>query len=87
MNAVGIDFGNGPVSPSIDTIKEDGPYGPFTRAVFTYLNVDHAKEQPQVLDYAIYLMNNAGEAAKVTGFAPLSDADYQESVTFLEGLK
>ncbi len=87
INVVPVDFGNGPVTPSIETIKEDGPYAPFTRAVYTYLNVDHAKEQPQVLDYAIYVMKNAGEAAKVTGFAPLSDAEYQELATYLEGLK
>ena len=28
----------------------------YTRPVFTYLNVDHAKEKPQVLDYATYVL-------------------------------
>src|SRR3954471_8753664 len=54
LGAVNIDFGKGPVEPSLDTIKEDGDYAPFTRAVYTYLNADMAKEKPQVLDYPIY---------------------------------
>ncbi len=56
VKAVKVDFGNGPVAPSLETIAEDGPYANFTRPVFTYLNVNHAKEKPQVLDYAIWLM-------------------------------
>ena len=54
LQAVNVDFGNGPVEPSLDTIAEDGDYADFTRPVFTYLNVNNAKEKPQVLDYAIY---------------------------------
>ncbi|MGO4889240.1 PstS family phosphate ABC transporter substrate-binding protein [Anaerobacillus sp. MEB173] len=85
--AVDVDFGNGPVEPSLDTIAEDGEYAPFTRAVYTYLNANHAKEKPQVLDYAIYTMENAQEVATDTGFAPLSDDDVQESLDALNGLK
>lgn len=87
LSAINVDFGNGPVEPSLDTIKEDGEYAPFTRPVFTYLNVNHAKEKPQVLDYAIYTMNNAQDVAKETGFAPLSDEDVQASIDTLNGLK
>lgn len=87
LNVVEIDFGNGPVTPSLETIKEDGAYASFTRPVFTYLNVDLAKEKPQVLDYAIYVMENAGEAAKATGFAPLTDTEYQNEVNYLKSLK
>lgn len=87
LNAVKIDFGNGPVEPSIETIKEDGDYAPFTRPVFTYLNETMAQEKPQVLDFSIYAMKNAGAAAKETGFAPLPEEELQESVQYLEGLK
>src|SRR5690606_18816966 len=58
LGAVDVDFGNGPVEPSLETIAEDGAYAGFTRPVFTYLNVKHAKDKPQVLDYAIYAMKN-----------------------------
>lgn len=87
LGAVNVDFGNGPVEPSLDTIKEDGDYAPFTRPVFTYLNVNNAKEKAQVLDYAIYTMENAQDVAKETGFAPLSDEDIDAVVEELNELK
>ncbi len=45
LGAVDVDFGNGPVEPSLETIAEDGDYAGFTRPVFTYLNVDTCKRQ------------------------------------------
>ena len=87
LTAVKVDFGNGAVEPSLETIKEDGDYAPFTRPVFTYLNENLAKEKPQVLDFAIYSMKNAASAAEETGFAPLTDEELQEAVEYLEGLK
>lgn len=87
LGAVKVDFGKGAVEPSLDTIKEDGDYAPFTRPVFTYLNVNMAKEKPQVLDYAIYTMENTQDVASETGFAPLSDEDVKASLEVLNGLK
>lgn len=87
LQAVHVDFGNGAVEPSLDTISEDGEYADFTRPVFTYLNVDNAKEKPQVLDYALYVMNNVNTFAGETGFAPIPEAEAQENVDFLSGLK
>lgn len=86
LQAVNVDFGNGPVEPALNTIAEDGDYADFTRPVFTYLNVDHAKEKPQVLDYAIYMLNNINLFAGETGFAPIPEAEINENITFLEGL-
>ncbi|MEA3318969.1 MAG: PstS family phosphate ABC transporter substrate-binding protein [Bacillota bacterium] len=87
LTAVKVDFGNGPVEPSLDTIAEDGEYANFTRPVYTYLNVGMAKEKPQVLDYAIYTMENAQTVASETGFAPLKDEEIKAAVEELEGLK
>lgn len=87
LQAVKVDFGDGPVEPALNTIAEDGKYAPFTRPVFTYLNVNHAKEKPQVLDYALYIVNNINNFAGETGFAPLPDNEVQEYIDFLEGLK
>ena len=86
LNAVAVDFGNGAVEPALDTISEDGAYADFTRPVFTYLNVNHAKEKPQVKDFAIYAMNNINTFAGETGFAPIPEAEVKENVSFLEGL-
>lgn len=89
LQAVHVDFGSGPVEPSLDTIgeSEDFGYSAFTRPVFTYLNVNMAKEKPQVLDYAIYTMENAQAVASETGFAPLTDEEVQASLEILNGLK
>lgn len=87
LKAVHVDFGNGAVEPGLDTIAEDGAYADFTRPVFTYLNVDHAKSKPQVLDYAIYVVNNINNFAGETGFAPIPESEVQENLDFLNGLK
>ncbi|AOV06801.1 PstS family phosphate ABC transporter substrate-binding protein [Sporosarcina ureilytica] len=86
LQAVHVDFGNGPVEPSLDTIAEDGDYADFTRPVFTYLNVNHATDKPQVLDYAVYLMNNVNNFAGEAGFAPIPEAEVEENIEFLNGL-
>ncbi|MBU5466187.1 PstS family phosphate ABC transporter substrate-binding protein [Virgibacillus sp. MSJ-26] len=87
LKAVNVDFGDGPVEPSLDTIAEDGDYAPFTRPVFTYLNIQHAKEKPQVLDYAKFVVNNINNFASETGFAPLPEDEITEYVQFLDELK
>ncbi|MDZ5470983.1 PstS family phosphate ABC transporter substrate-binding protein (plasmid) [Bacillus sp. 31A1R] len=89
LQAVNVDFGNGPIEPSLDTIGEGDSfaYSPFTRPVFTYLNKQMAKDKPQVLDFAIYAMENAQQTAKDTGFAPLTDEEVQASVDALKALK
>ncbi|CEG27870.1 PstS family phosphate ABC transporter substrate-binding protein [Bacillus sp. B-jedd] len=87
LTAVKVDFGKGPVEPSLETIKENGDYAAFTRPVFTYLNVNHAKDKAEVLDYAVYMMNNAQDVAKETGFAPLSDEDKKAALDALQQLK
>lgn len=87
LQAVKVDFGNGPVEPSLDTIAEDGEYADFTRPVFTYLNVNNAKEKPQVLDFAEYVLNTMNEFAGETGFAPIPEEEIAENLEFLSGLK
>lgn len=89
LTAVKIDFGDGPVEPNLETIGEgdDFAYSNFTRPVFTYLNVNMAKEKPQVLDYAIYTMENAQDVAAKTGFAPLPDEEIQATLDTLNTFK
>ena len=89
LQAVSVDFGNGPVAPSTETIGETEEFGysEFTRPVFTYLNTAMAKEKPQVLDYAIYTMENANKVAAETGFAPLPEEEIQASVDALKALE
>jgi phosphate transport system substrate-binding protein len=89
ITAVKVDFGNGPVEPSAQTIGEDLPYAGFTRPVFTYLNAVYAKEKPQVLDFAKFVLSPEGalKLAEENGFAPLPAAQYEEYLKQLEAIK
>jgi phosphate transport system substrate-binding protein len=89
LTAVAVDFGNGPVSPSLETIGEELDYAGFTRPVFTYINLQHAKEKPQVLDFAKYVVSDQGakRLAGENGFAPMPDAVYEEYQSKLESIE
>ncbi|WP_232735715.1 PstS family phosphate ABC transporter substrate-binding protein [Alteribacter populi] len=87
LQAVAVDFGEGPVEPSLDTIKEDGAYGPFTRPVFTNLNLDSAKEKPEVKAFAEYVFEIANDFAGETGFAPLPEDELHESLEFIQSIE
>ncbi|HCX65632.1 MAG TPA: phosphate ABC transporter phosphate-binding protein [Eubacteriaceae bacterium] len=80
ITAVKVDFGDGPVEPSLETIGKELDYAPFTRLVYTYLNMDYAKEKPQVLDFAKFIVSEQGapKLASENGFAPLPDEKYEE---------
>ncbi len=89
LTAVAVDFGNGPVAPSLETIGEDLAYAGFTRPVFTYVNLQHAKEKPQVLDFAKYVVSDQGakRLAGENGFAPMPDSLYEEYQSKLEAIE
>ncbi|TMW71560.1 PstS family phosphate ABC transporter substrate-binding protein [Alteribacter natronophilus] len=81
LNAVSIDFGDGPVEPSLDTIDEEGDYAPFTRPVFTNISLNSAKEKPEVKAFAEYVFEYAaGEFAGETGFAPLPEEELEQQL-------
>lgn len=89
LQAVEVDFGAGPVAPTLDTIGEDLPYAGFTRPVFTYVNLRFASEKPQVLDYAKYVVSEEGalKLAGENGFAPLPKAVYDSYMQVLHQIK
>lgn len=89
LKAVNVDFGNGPIKPSLETIGMTLDYAGFTREVYTYLNVKHALAKPQVLDFAKYIVSLEGakRLAGQNGFAPLPDDMYVEYQKQLDGIK
>jgi len=87
LNAVSIDFGEGSVEPSLETISETGPYADYTRPVFTYMNVNRAQENPAVMDYAMYLMENVSDFAGDSGFAPIPEEEIQTQTEQLQSLE
>lgn len=87
LQAVNVDFGYGPIEPSLDTIAEDGDYAPFTRPVFTYLNVENARNKEEVLDFAQFVVEHMKDYAGETGFAPLPDEEIDSYKDFLKNLQ
>lgn len=87
LQAVHVDFGEGPVEPSLETIREDGPYKDFTRPVFTYVNKEHLQTKPQVYDFARYLVENMNTFASDTGFAPIPEEEANEMLEMIEQAK
>lgn len=88
LQAIHVDFGNGPVEPKLETIGTDLDYAGFTRPVFTYLNVNYAKDKSQVLDFAKYVVSFEGakRLAGENGFAPLPDKMYEAYQVQLDAL-
>lgn len=89
LTAVKVDFGSGPVAPSLETIGKDLDYAGFTRLVYTYLDLDKAKATPAILDFAKYVVSKEGamKLAGDNGFAPIPEAVHEEYRTLLEGLQ
>ncbi|WP_181350120.1 PstS family phosphate ABC transporter substrate-binding protein [Thalassobacillus sp. CUG 92003] len=73
------------IKPSPETIQ-DKSYTPFSRPLFTYVNVASLKEKPQVADYVEYMMNNAGSAAEEVGYVALPEEEYQSQWEELQGM-
>lgn len=88
LTAVKVDFGSGPVAPTLETIGEELPYAGFTRPVFTYLNLKFAKDKPQLFDFAKYVVSEHGATrlAGQNGFAPLPAEVYAEYMSVLESI-
>ncbi len=89
IKAVAIDFGEGFIEPTLQTIGETLPYKRFTRPVYTYVNLAHAAEKRQVMSFAEYVVSEKGalRLASENGFAPLPADVYQSYSEVLRSLK
>lgn len=74
LKLIGVDGGNGPVSPSLETVK-DGSYAPLSRPLFIYVNSTAAAKE-YVQSFVDFYLDNAGELSKEVGYIPLKDEEY-----------
>lgn len=74
LKAVPIDGGQGPVTPTVDTINT-GKYAPLSRPIFIYVNRKSA-ERPEVDQFVTYYLKNAGKISAEVGYIPLPDSAY-----------
>jgi phosphate transport system substrate-binding protein len=89
LTLVAVDGGNGPVSPSIETVS-NGTYTPLSRPLFIYVN-SKAAARKEVQEFVRFYLDNAAALSKDVGYVPLPAAVYQEQShkfeTFLQGLE
>lgn len=76
LKLIGVDSGNGPVDPSLESVKS-GTYKPLSRSLYIYVAKSAAKK-PEVQDFVEFYLDNAGELSKSVGYVPLPDKEYKQ---------
>lgn len=69
LKAVPIDGGNGPVAPSVETIRT-GTYAPLSRPLFLYVS-RAAADRPEVDAFVKFYLENGPELVGQVGYVPL----------------
>jgi len=82
LKLVAVDGGNGPVAPSLETVK-DGSYAPLSRPLFIYVNSTAAAKK-HVVNFVNFYIENAGEMAKEVGYIPMKDEEYAAQIQKFE---
>jgi phosphate transport system substrate-binding protein len=77
LNAVAIDSGKGPISPSVDTVNNQ-TYKPLSRPLFIYI-AKKSLAKPEVKAFVDYYLDNAAKLSEEVGYIPLP-ADAYASV-------
>ena len=85
LKALGIDDGDGPVEPSLETAS-NGEYTPLSRPLFTYPSVSSLGEE-HVAAFARYFVEqttNEDLVAGDVGYVPATEATQEEQMSTLE---
>ena len=85
MKAIAIDHGNGAVLPSVENV-EQARYQPLARPLFVYVNATAARENPALVRFTEFFLENAPEVVSEVGYVPLPAEAYEiNEVTFYRG--
>lgn len=82
LKLVPIDNGDGPVYPSIETVK-DGSYAPLSRPIFIYVSKS-AAERPEVAKFVTFYIESAPVLVKDVGYIALPDEEYEAQLNKFE---
>ncbi|MEM8593212.1 MAG: PstS family phosphate ABC transporter substrate-binding protein [Pseudomonadota bacterium] len=74
LKVVPVDGGNGPVTPTLETIN-NATYKPLSRPIFIYVNTA-SLAKPQVAEFAKFYVDNAATLAEEVGYIRLPEAIY-----------
>ena len=84
LRAVAVDGGQGCVAPGPETIR-NGRYAPLSRQLYLYVRLS-SLEREGMAAFMDYFMAHAQELIPPTGFLPLPDSAYRESLAQLRRL-
>jgi phosphate transport system substrate-binding protein len=77
LKMVAVDGGEGCVEPSTETVS-NGSYAPLSRPLYVYVNSSSVKNNPQVVDFMNFYLNEAPNLLQDVGYVPLTDEEYEE---------
>lgn len=78
LDIVPIDGGNGPVEATSANIS-NGTYAPLSRPLYIYVN-SSSLENPKVIDFVRFYLEEAPGLMKDVGYVPLTDAEYEREL-------
>lgn len=86
LAAVEVDGGEGCVAPSLETAL-DGSYQPLSRPLFIYTRESYLAENPEILGFVNFYLENANVISEEVGYVPLPDdvlaGEYAKVETYL----
>lgn len=85
LKLVGVDNGNGAVSPSLETVKS-GEYAPLSRPIFIYVS-SAAVKKPEVVEFVSFYLNSAASLVTDIGYIPLPAEEYQKEISEFDAFK
>ncbi len=78
LKLIGVDNGNGPVKPNLETVKT-GTYSPLSRPIFIYVS-KAAVSNTAVTTFVRFYLENADELILDVGYIPLPAAMYADEL-------
>lgn len=82
LKVVPIDGGDGPVSPSVETISSN-EYSPLSRPLYIYVS-EAALEKAPVKEFVWFFLTEAGDLVQDIGYVALPDSQVEEELEKLE---
>lgn len=82
LKIVPIDNGNGPITPTFDTIQ-DGSYAPLSRPIFIYVN-NESLNRAEVKEFVTFYLENAKDIVPDVGYVALPDDEYTNELNNIQ---
>ncbi|HSP12728.1 MAG TPA: PstS family phosphate ABC transporter substrate-binding protein [Salegentibacter sp.] len=76
LKLIGVDGGEGCLEPSTETVS-NGTYAPLSRPLFLYVNSSAVQNNPKVIDFIEFYLEEVPGLLKDVGYVPLTDEEYK----------